>query len=341
MSALALLLLAAAAGALGTLAARTLALRVGMVSRPNPLVAQHTRTVAYLGGVGIAAGFAAGLLASPWLGVARDAPGLPTAALATGAALFLAIGVWDDARPLQPLPKLLAQCAAATAAAAGGVVLPATGSGAANVALSAFWMVVMVNAVNLTDVCDGLVAGLAVVLLLVLAAASPQLRGPALALAGATAGFLVFNLPPATVFLGDAGSHLLGFALAALVLVDARSFPLVHAAPRAGLMTGVFLFELAFLIAVRRHKGVPFWRGSPDHFSLRLQAAGLSRWQTDAVAWAAAALLGGAALLLPRVAATGRAVLLLALLVACGAAWRLLLRWEVPSRPPSTAAELP
>jgi UDP-GlcNAc:undecaprenyl-phosphate GlcNAc-1-phosphate transferase len=339
MSALALFLLAAAAGACGTLAARALAFRVGMVSRPNPIVAQHTRTVAYLGGAGVAAGWAAALLAAPRLGFAAEAPGLPLAALAVGAAAFLAIGVWDDARPLSPAAKLLLQGAAAAGAAAGGIVLPVTGSGGVDAALSAFWIVVVVNAVNLTDVCDGLVGGVAVVALLLLAAASPAVRGPALAAAGATAGFLVFNLPPASVFLGDAGAHLLGFVLAALTLADARGLALPHAAARAALVTGVFLFELAFLVAARRRKGIPFWRGSPDHVSLRLQAAGLSRWQTDAVAWSAAAALGGAALLLPRVPAAGRAVLLAAALAGLAAAWRALLRWEVPPRPPRAAVE--
>jgi UDP-GlcNAc:undecaprenyl-phosphate GlcNAc-1-phosphate transferase len=57
------------------------------------------------------------------------------------------------------------------------------------------------------------------------------------------------------------------------------------------LLCAVFLLELILLIVIRWRKGIPFWLGSPDHFSLRLQAAGLSRWTTLIVSWLASTLL--------------------------------------------------
>lgn len=334
MSALLLFAIAAAAGAAGTLAARALAVRVGMVVATNPIVPQHTRPVALLGGVGVAVGFAAALVAGGWGGV----PGVPLPAMILGAAAFLAIGVRDDAKPLSPGAKLALQSLAAAACAAAGIGLPFTGVTPLDAALSALWMVVAVNAVNLTDVCDGLVGGVMAVSFAILGAARPELREPAWAAAGACAGFLAFNRPPASVFLGDAGSHLLGFLLAALAMGAARGQPAEPAAAEMALWAGVPLFELAFLVAVRTRKGLPWWRGSPDHFALRLQAAGLGRLGTDAVACCAAAALAGAAAVLPGLTGVERASLLAVVVTTLGFAALALLRWEVPPRVPASAA---
>ncbi|HET7231787.1 MAG TPA: hypothetical protein VFJ16_17375 [Longimicrobium sp.] len=336
MSAALAFAVAAAAGVAGTWAARRLAHRVGLVSRPNPIVPQHTRTVAYLGGVGVAAGMAAGAAASP-----RAWAGLPVAGLVIGAAAFLLLGLLDDARPLTPGQKLLLQTLAATLAAAGGVVCPVTGMDGLDAALAVAWMVTAVNAVNLIDVSDGLAAGVTGWALLGVAAAHPELRVPALAAAGAAAGFLVFNLPPATVFLGDAGAHLLGFVLAALALLGARGMPATDGAAAMLLVLGVPLFELCFVTVVRIRKGLPWWRGSPDHFALRLQAAGLTRLQAALAGWSAAAALAACAAALPHLGAGGRVGMGMAVAAALAAAWRMLLRWEVPPRPAAPPVAAP
>jgi UDP-GlcNAc:undecaprenyl-phosphate GlcNAc-1-phosphate transferase len=159
-------------------------------------------------------------------------------------------------------------------------------------AMSVAWIVTLVNAVNLTDVCDGLVAGLAAVAFAAFGALGWVEWNFAAVAIGTLAGFLLFNGAPASIFLGDAGSHLLGFVMA---VVGLGAFAQPGATPiTAGpllLTVGVFLFELMFLIRMRRSRGVPFWRGSPDHFTLRLQAAGLSRWATVVIAWSAAAVM--------------------------------------------------
>ncbi|MFL5495541.1 MAG: MraY family glycosyltransferase [Gemmatimonadales bacterium] len=316
-----------ATGALATWSARFLARRLGIVSHPNPIVPQHTGTIAYLGGMAVAAG-AVGALA---LG------GAPSRALIggrldliVGASLFLALGVVDDLRPLRPLSKFLAQACFAAVAVRLRLDPGADALHLLWYALSVGWILTVVNAVNLTDVCDGLVAGLAIIQLAVLSFLVPA-DGPwALAMAAACMGFLLFNAPPATIFLGDAGSHLLGFCLAILTLDlvgNDHRFPSVA---QAILVAGVPLFELIFLVAVRARKGLPWWRGSPDHFSLRLQAAGYTRWEADFLAWAVMLLLAAVAL---GVGDGGRWMI-----VAVGGAvgtlgiwcWRYLGRHEVP-----------
>ena len=324
---------AALLGFLATWLTRAVALRLGIVNRPNPIVPQHVRSVAYLGGVGIGTATAATLgLLYAWEPATLYPASIPWRLLAAGA-VFLVLGVLDDLTSMSPAPKFLLQAGAACLAVfALGVSGPAiTGIPLLDAGFAVFWILTLVNAFNLTDVCDGLVGGLAVISLGFLALLLPQPHSLlALIAAGASLGFLALNRPPATIFLGDAGSHFLGFLVAALSLHLASTGPLAVELPRLALLAVVPLFELVFLTVVRVRKGLPWWRGSPDHFSLRLQAAGFSRWQTDAIAWSVAFWYGIHALTLPSrpvdVRMAELAILLGALLLI--AAW--LKRHEVP-----------
>jgi len=304
------------------------------VNAPNPIVPQHTRPVAYLGGVGVAAGAASGACAAVAAGAALALP----AGAYVGFSLFLALGAYDDLRPLGAGEKLGLQCAIAAAAAALGLVAPVTTVVAVDLVLATGAIVLLVNAVNLTDVCDGLVAGLAALAFATWGVLDPTLRPAAWALSGGCVGFLLFNRPPASIFLGDAGSHALGFALATLALVSAErrgdAVPLAAGA----LLSGVFLFELAFLVRVRARKGLPVWRGSPDHFALRLQARGLGRGATDLVAWSAGLLCGIAALRFVEAGALERALWPLVLGALGALCARKILPWEVRG-PPETGSE--
>ena len=270
---------AAVGAALATIGARALARRAGVVATPGSIVQQHTQAVPLLGGLGIAAGIAL------WAVVSRaEGVSLP---LLVGSATFLALGLVDDLRPLTAGRKLIAQIVAASAPVALGLTIPLSGNAGLDHALALLWVVVVVNAVNVTDVCDGLAVGLALVSFLGLTSfAEPALTPLCIAAAGACLGVLVFNSPPASIFLGEAGTALLGFLLAGVAIASMQAGSWRDLAS-AALAVGVFLFEAVFLVAVRARRGVAWWRGSADHFSLRLQAAGLSRWQTDAVAWVA------------------------------------------------------
>lgn len=270
---------------------RALAWRWRVVDHPNPIVPQHTRPVAYLGGVGIAGGaIAAAIVFEPgreWLLRHRGDVVLP-------AALMLAAGTVDDVRALSPAKKLLLQGLVAAMAVVVGARHGFTGAMWLDAILSWFWIVTVVNAFNLTDVCDGLVGGLGAIAFVAIALLFPEHAFPALIAAGACVGFLAFNLPDATMFLGDGGSHLLGALVATLLLTTPDAHGAAHAVPML-LIAGVPLFELVFLVVVRMRKGLKWWRGSPDHLALRLQRAGLSKLRTDAVAWSAAAGLAALA----------------------------------------------
>lgn len=311
------------ATALLTWLLRTLAPGLGWIAPPNPIVPQHRSPVAVMGGIAIVTGaLVAGALAR--LPVDRA-----TVAWALPCLLFLAVGIRDDLKPLSPAHKMAAQVLIAALAVTLGAGARITGRTWLDTSLAVAWIVVLVNAVNMTDVCDGLAAGLAAIGLLAIGMWAPPVRGVAWSLAGACIGFLLFNRPPATIFMGDAGSLPLGFSLAFVTL---RALEDHGGWPRAMLALGasaVFLFELAFLIGVRTARGIPAWKGSPDHFALRMQAAGWSRWHTDLVSWGVA---GGVCLLTHglSVSAAGVRVAGLALLMlSAGAAATWLLRHEV------------
>ena len=142
-----------------------------------------------------------------------------------GGALIFAVGMLDDMKRASPKLKICVQVAAAGALLLGGYELPALGVpglgtfelGAAGPFVLVAWIVLATNAFNLSDGLDGLATSLAILGLAVLTAADVGGLLP-VALAGACLGFLHYNLPQARIFLGDSGSLLLGFLLAALAL---------------------------------------------------------------------------------------------------------------------------
>jgi UDP-GlcNAc:undecaprenyl-phosphate/decaprenyl-phosphate GlcNAc-1-phosphate transferase len=321
VSSVALLVVASAASVVAGLAARALAVRFTFVSTPHPLVSAHREPIPYLGGVAVATGALVGL------GVLGELPELG-AAVIVGALSFLTIGFLDDLRPRAPGRKLLLQAVCAGIAISLGLRLPLSGIDVVDAVAGLLWIVIVVNAVNVTDVCDGLVAGLAAVALLTFALMEPDARPLALAVAGACLGFLVFNAPPASLFLGDEGSHFVGFCLAVPTLGPVGSDAMRPEVLAGLLVLGVPLFELAFVVQVRARKGIPPWQGSADHFALRLQSVGLSRWQTDALAWGAGGALALVALALVQVQAAAGIALLTVVAAALVAVWRRLLRHE-------------
>lgn len=321
---LALLALAAGLAALATWIVRRGALAVGFMDRPNPIIPQHLRPIAYGGGLAVTLGAAVAL--------ALAKVGVPLK-LWLPALLYLLLGLYDDARRLAPAPKFLLQALVAGLAVWLGVSVPFAGLSGLDAGLSALVLLTWINATNLTDVCDGLLSGLGAIGLVGFALLGSTSGPLAWITAGACLGFLLFNRPPASIFLGDAGSHLLGFLLAALglELIAASERPYLAIA-QAVLLAAVPLFELVFLTVVRIWKGLPWWRGSPDHFSLRLQAAGFSRLGTDLWAWGAALICLLLALVLPRVPMAGQVLLVALALAAALGAGLWLKRHEVPAK---------
>jgi UDP-GlcNAc:undecaprenyl-phosphate GlcNAc-1-phosphate transferase len=269
---------------------RRLAWRVGLVDRPRDGAHKtHARPMPYGGGAAI--WLATLVVCLPLLLWTKADAALARPALillAAGTALFL-LGLADDRRPLPPLPRFGVQLAVVAALVAASPLfrLPilAGHPWAAGLA-SVLWIAALTNAFNFLDNMDGLAAGVGVLALLVLAAVGwlagqPQTALFCLVLAGAGLGFLVYNFPPASLFMGDAGGLFLGFgAGSASVLLAAQlgqagaSLP-VRLAPLLALAVPVY--DLVSVSLIRLRSGRPPWIGDRNHISHRLVALGLSR----------------------------------------------------------------
>ena len=196
------------------------------------------------------------------------------------------LGMLDDRLALRAWQKFLGQIVLAGVAAAWGVRVTALlGNPAVTWALTVFWILLIVNALNFLDNMDGLAGGisaLAAFLFLFTAAARGQHSVAVLAAVtcGAACGFLVYNKPKASIFMGDAGSHFLGFNLA--VIGALTTFYTQESHTLAPLLTpvlvlGVPIFDTCAVVLIRIRLGRPIYVGDNRHISHRFQHLGLSR----------------------------------------------------------------
>jgi UDP-GlcNAc:undecaprenyl-phosphate GlcNAc-1-phosphate transferase len=235
-------------------------------------------------------------------GVGRRWPQL--AAIAGGALGMLMLGMADDRRELRPAVKLLGQCLISLVVAMSGVrvtlFLPVP---ALTLALTVLWIVAVTNAVNFQDNMNGLCAGLTLFAaggFGLIAARHGQYLVASLGfvVAGGAAGFLPWNYPKARAFLGDSGSHLFGFLLAALAILPhyySPQHPRRAAVLAPLLVLAVPLADMAAVVAHRWRCGRPFYVGDTNHFSHRLARAGLSQSAAVAALWGIAASAGALA----------------------------------------------
>jgi UDP-GlcNAc:undecaprenyl-phosphate GlcNAc-1-phosphate transferase len=261
------------------------------------------------GGIGIVA--AAGLGACVWLLMPLGSDIAPSAlaGLFAGAIIVAAAGLIDDMRRVSAVFKFAGQAAASAIAVALGVsferaYLPGFGTVALGVLgpIATFlWLVAMTNAYNFMDGLDGIAGGVAIIAAAFLAAvaiavAAGTVAGLAAILAAASLGFLVFNLPPARVFMGDVGSQFLGFAFAALAVFLARSDAsggLVYAVP---ILLIHFIFDTAFTFFRRLAGGENVVSAHRSHLYQRLNRSGLGHGRVAATLCGFTAMQGLVAL---------------------------------------------
>jgi len=272
--------------------ARAVAVSVGFYDAPGAKKA-HRDATPLLGGAAIFLAFGVAIAAAAW------SDPLVRAMLA-GCAIVFALGLWDDRCGLRPLVKLSGQILAAVVAIALGLRLDLSGQALVDVPLMVFWMVGITNALNLSDNMDGLSAGLAAIGAAGFCAAASlsgnySLAMVTLALCGACVGFLRYNFSPATIFMGDAGSMVIGFALS-VIGVRAVSAPYLPMAPLIPILVlGVPIFDTGLVSWLRYREGRSIGDGGTDHTSHRLRSLGLSVRQTTVILYSAASVLSVAA----------------------------------------------
>lgn len=268
----------------------------------------HARPVPLVGGAGILFGVLAGIVVC----VATIPSPVPLAGgvlvLVLSTAMFL-VGLVDDLRKLTPRHRLLLELMAGVALVAVGARLGVYVPGqrllgpALFSILGVIFVVGSLNAVNMQDGMDGLAGGLAIVTAVAVTAASavrnePLLQGVGLALMGALAGFLAFNLPPARLFMGDSGAYFLGFLLGALALQLGQGASSIRGLIGGGLLLALPLLDGSFAIVRRLATGRSPFAGDRSHLYDLLRGRGTSTFAVLLICYALHAVGVGAGLYL-------------------------------------------
>jgi len=217
-----------------------------------------------------------------------------------GAFGILVVGWLDDKHELRPGAKFSGQFLVAALVVATGTRLTLfVPSPLFSYAVTILWIVTVINAFNFMDNMNGLCTGLGAIgawhFAMIAAAENQYLVGLIAFLTfGALLGFLPYNFPRARAFLGDAGSHLIGYLLAVLAILPHFHTPL-HPRPWAVLIPllvlAVPLVDLVWVVLLRLRLGRPFYQGDTNHLSHRLVRRGLSRTLAVLIIWTAAEAL--------------------------------------------------
>lgn len=289
-----------------------LAAKVGAIDNPNERKV-HKSAVPRLGGVAIYSGFILAILVGVLMAgiFNRRLEGLHLLGIILGSTMVLGVGIWDDIKGLRPLTKFIWQLMAALVIVYFGVNInfvsnPFNGlwqMGLWGIPLTLLWVVGMTNAINLIDGLDGLAAGVTAIsagTLFFVALRTHQIGAAItmLALCGSALGFLRYNFFPAKIFLGDSGSYLLGFVLAAAAVIGVFKTTLVVALIIPLLILGVPIFDTMFAIGRRFSEGRSPFSADNKHIHHMLLRAGFTQREAVLIIYVACFLLSMGALLM-------------------------------------------
>ncbi len=314
--------------------------RVGFVDRPSGHK-KHEQPVALGGGVALVLSTIGPILVGTlvaWVLADRSPPAwvpslirthlsgiaskLPVVLAVVGGALLLhVVGLIDDRKALGPWLKLGAQSAVALFTAwPMGIRIVEALPAPVSIALTVVWIVTITNAFNFLDNMDGLSAGVAVIAAAIFGIAAMgtgQVFVPMLAwvVCGGLLGFLVFNFPPATIFMGDAGSLVVGY-LMSVVTILTTFYDASHNLTPLGVLVplvvlAVPLYDVGSVVIRRLRVGVSPFRGDGRHFSHRLVLRGMTRRGAVLTIYLATAATALPAVVLAKVDWTGALLLLI------------------------------
>jgi UDP-GlcNAc:undecaprenyl-phosphate GlcNAc-1-phosphate transferase len=241
-----------------------------------------------------------------WLYLTKSA-GTAVIGIIIASFVMLVSGMFDDWKEQSVAVKLILQFLAAGILYFCGVKVEIAGAGLVlNALLSFVWVIGITNAINHLDIADGLAGGVVLMISAALGTVAllngdPLMGFFSFVCASICAAFLCFNLPPAKLYLGNAGSHFFGFLLAAIALG-------IHYAPmdrRIALLSPVFIFgfpvfDTVFVSLMRIKKGKSALLKSDDHLAMRFKAMGLSQRRTLALMLGLAAFFSASGLVLSK-----------------------------------------
>ncbi|MCD4830168.1 MAG: undecaprenyl/decaprenyl-phosphate alpha-N-acetylglucosaminyl 1-phosphate transferase [Candidatus Cloacimonetes bacterium] len=312
--------------------------RTGLLDKPHP-GSVHDKPVPLAGGLAIGIPVLA-LQTLYWRLGAEASHDL--AVLVGGGAAVLLVGYLDDRLRLGAFTKLSMQIAVVLTVCllgfrievlsnpfGGGIEL-----GWLSVPVSLVWFLLVMNSFNLVDGLDGLAAGIAVIVCLVLAVAGLVFSNQpvvflSLALAAACLAFLRYNFPPARIFMGDTGSLFIGFNIAAISITGAGQMKGIAAMTLLIPITTLFipLFDTLLAVLRRMRQRRHIFRGDQQHLHHRLLQFGFTQRSVVLIAWFVTLLFGLIAVGFTLATQTLMTVLLLLLAVLLMIVFYILQRW--------------
>ena len=278
---------------------RKLALKVGAVDAPNMARKVQVEPVPYLGGVAIVIGV---FVATYSTLIIKEKEIALASTVLIPALLMAAMGLADDLRGLKPWPRLIAQSAVGIIVAGFLIYTDTIGTPSQifliDAIVTTLWIVGVCNSINFFDNLDGGAAGTVVVIsffTFLIAYDRGQLMISALSIvtAGATAGFLIWNRPPAKIYMGDAGALFLGIIVAVLTIrLNPGIDPNWKSLAIPLFLMAVPLLDTTVAVTSRLARGISPFTGGRDHLSHRLMRKGLHRRTAAITLWALAGIYG-------------------------------------------------
>lgn len=278
---------------------RKLALKVGAVDAPNMARKVQVEPVPYLGGVAIVIGV---FVATYSTLIIKEKEIALASTVLIPALLMAVMGLADDLRGLKPWPRLIAQSAVGIIVAGFLIYTDTIGTPSQifliDAIVTTLWIVGVCNSINFFDNLDGGAAGTVVVIsffIFLIAYDRGQLMISALSIvtAGATAGFLIWNRPPAKIYMGDAGALFLGIIVAVLTIrLNPDIDPNWKSLAIPLFLMSVPLLDTTVAVTSRLARGISPFTGGRDHLSHRLMRKGLHRRTAAITLWALAGIYG-------------------------------------------------
>jgi len=274
---------------------RKIAISQGVLDYPNSDHKSHKKPVPYLGGVAIIIGvILVSYLALIFSKFTWSNFWLATSVLGPAVVMGL-VGLWDDLKSLNSLPRFIVQSITGLIVAIILVINDnignPTGITGLDVAITVLWIVGICNSINFFDNLDGGAAGtvaITAISLTYLAIISNQFFIAALSivLVGSTLGFLIWNRAPARIYMGDAGALFLGVLIATLTIrFEPRTDNLISSLSIPILLLAIPILDTTVAVLSRLYRGVSPFQGGKDHLSHRLIRFGLSRKFTVVILW--------------------------------------------------------
>ena len=318
---------------------RKIAIAIGAMDKPTLDRKTQKEPIPYLGGVAIASSITILTFAAVIKSNNTQAT-FPLAAMLLFPAIFLGfVGLVDDLRTLQPMPRLIIQTVTAIIVS---IFLIKTDTVAIHFdstildeLIMIFWIIGICNSINFFDNLDGGAAGTVAVSSLGIAAIAlgegQELVGSlAIVTAGSTLGFLMWNKSPAKIYIGDAGALFLGIIVSVLTIrLNPGIAPQWSSIALLPMLLAVPILDTCVAVFSRIKRGISPATGGKDHLSHRLMRKGLSKRNTAFALWAMQGLFVGCALTVY----TWTAQVGTAVIAATGLIWlaAFVWFWRIPS----------